>query len=858
MRAMRWLGLMLALALLAGIPVHSQQGAKATTPQGNADFREWPHTFDIDGLHMVLHHPQLDSWVNGQLKGRIAVAVKTGTQVGSDGKSHDVMAYGVAWVTARTETDKVLRQVTMSQVTVDKVSFPTEAAQQSRYLDVLRKIAARSHQVANLDTLEASLAISQQENDVKNEAVRNDPPQIIFSFKPALLVLIDGAPASKPSGTAGVNRIVNTRSLLLQVGSQYYLTFAGRWVRASSLDGPWTLTKAPPPAVTQAAHAPVNAKQVDTLENPSDALKKVLDSGQLPEIFVRSQPSELIMVDGEPQFASIPGTQLAYVDNTASDVFVDQAHGLTWYVLISGRWFTSESTNGPWRYVAGESLPADFANIPSDSPKSAVLASIPGTPEAREALIANSIPQTATVNSKNTVLHLDYDGAPQFRSIEGTALSYAWNTEVPVIRVDATAYYAVQNGVWFTAGNPNGPWSVALEVPSVIYSIPPSSPLHYVTYVFVYGHEGNDVYVGYSPGYYGTVVSGGVVVYGTGYACDPWVGNDIWYGCPATYGFGVSFGWTPWAGWGFGYAWGWAWASAWYGPWWGPWGYWGYYPGYYPGYWGGAIAAANVYGRWGNAVVSGQVAGWANPWTGNVGRAGRGGYYNEATGGRGVGYAGRNTNIYTGTTTAAAGGIRYNPQTGRVVGGQGGAAVNPYTGNAVAGGTRTVANTNTGRVTQQAGVAGRTDQGAGAAGAFNSQGAGGDARGAGYVHYDKATGEVSRGGVVDINDKVYAGKDGNVYRYDEGQGWQKVDNKGDFNRVNGPDSADTNRDRMARDRSADSAQFQQREQARPQQRQQFDRSNYNSRYHGQMGGFRGSAGGGRFGGGGRMGGGFRR
>ncbi|HET6552341.1 MAG TPA: hypothetical protein VFG49_02285 [Dyella sp.] len=854
MHAMRWLGLMLALALLAGIPVLAQQDATAVAPKDNSDFRAWPHTYDVDGLHLVLHHPQIDSWVNGQLKARLAVAVKTGAQVGSDGKQHDVMTYGVAWVTARTETDKVLRQVELSKVSVDKVSFPTAPSQEPRYLEVLRGIAARSHQVASLDTLEASLAISKQENDVKNLPVKNDPPQVIFSFKPALLVLIDGAPASKPSGVAGVNRIVNTRSLVLQQGQQYFVTFAGKWVSSATLDGPWMPMKTPPAAVAKAARAAVQAKQVDTLDNPSDALKKVLDAGQLPDLVVRTQPSELIMVDGEPQFDAIAGTQLAYVANTASDVFVDQAHGLTWYVLVSGRWFTAESTNGPWRYVAGESLPADFANIPSDSPKSAVLASIPGTPEARESLIANSVPQTATVDGHTATLHLSYDGAPQFRPIDGTALSYAWNTDVPVIRVDASAYYAVQNGVWFTAGSPSGPWAVAMEVPSVIYSIPPSSPLHYVTYVYVYGHEGNQVYVGYSPGYYGTVVSDGVVVYGTGYTCNPWVGNDIWYGCPATYGFGVSFGWTPWAGWGFGYAWGWAWASAWYGPWWGPW---GYYPGYYPGYWGGAIAAANVYGRWGNAVVSGRVAGWANPWTGNIGRAGRGGYYNEATGGRGVGYAGRNTNIYTGTTTATAGGIRYNPQTGRVVAGQGAAAVNPYTGNAVAGGQRTVANTNTGRVTQQAGVAGRTDQGAGAAGAFNSQGAGGDARGAGYVHYDKASGDVSRGGVVDINDQVYAGKDGNVYRYDKDQGWQKVDNKGGFNRVNGPDSVDTDRDRMARDRGADSASFQQREDRPQPQRQQFDRSNYNNRYHGQMGGFRPSMGGGRFGGG-RMGGGFRR
>jgi hypothetical protein len=343
------------------------------------------------------------------------------------------------------------------------------------------------------------------------------------------------------------------------------------------------------------------------------------------------------------------------------------------------------------------------------------------------------------------------------------------------------------------------------------------------------------------------VVSDGVVVYGTGYSCDSWVG-DVWYGCPATYGFGVAFGWTPWAGWSFGFAWGWAWASAWYGPWWGPW-----------SYWGGAIARANIYGRWGNSVVAGRGVAWSDPWTGNYGRAGRGRYYNQTTGGRGMGYAGRNTHAYTGTTTAQAGGIRYNPQTGRVVAGQGGAAGNPYTGNAIAGGQRSTINTQTGRVTNQAGVAGRTHAGAGAAGAFNTQGAGGDASGAGYVHYDRASGDVSHGGVVDMNDHVYAGKDGNVYQYDKDQGWQKVDPSGGLNRVAGPDSADTDRDRLARDRSADSAGFDQRQ--RPNGQQPFDRSNYNDHYHGQMGGFRPSIGGGHFGGGmrggGMRGGGFR-
>jgi len=850
MRIVRWSCLVLMLGLVMNDPGLAQQqpSTPPVSPPANVDSRAWPHSFDVDGMHLVLHHPQLESWDGNQLKGRLAVAVKTGTQVGSDGKSHDVLAYGVAWFTARTVTDKTLRQVTLSNVTIDKVAFPTASAQQSHYQSLLQKIASRGNQVADLDTLEASLAIRQAQNDVKNVAVRNDPPQIVFSFKPALLVLIDGTPAARPTGKGSVSRIVNTRSLLLQDSGQYYLLFASHWVTSSALDGPWRAVKAPPSSVLQAAEAAENAKQVDALDNPSDALKQLLASGALPDIVVRTQPSELIVIDGDPQFTVIPGTQLAYVANTSADVFVNQTQDSMWYVLISGRWFTSATTNGPWRYVAGSDLPADFARIPSDSPKSAVLASVPGTPEARESLIANSIPQTATVNVHTTQLHLSYDGPPQFKQISGTPLSYAWNTPVPVIRVSADAYYAVQNGVWFVAATANGPWSVASEVPSVIYSIPASSPLHYVTYVYVYGHADDQVYVGYSPGYYGTVSSDGVVVYGTGYACDSWVG-DVWYGCPATYGFDVSFGWTPWAGWGFGFAWGAAWASAWYGPWWGPWGYWG---GYYPPYWGGAISAWNVYGRWGNSVVAGRGVAWADPWTGNYSRAARGGYYNPVTGGRGRGYAERNTNVYTGVTSGQAGGIRYNPQTGRVVAGQGAAAVNPYTGNAVAGGQRTVVNTNTGRVTQQAGVAGRTNEGAAAAGAFNTQGAGGDARGAGYVTYNRETGEVNRGGVVQGDDHVYAGRDGNVYQYDPGEGWQKVDRNGQFDHVSAPDSMDTAHDRMARDRGGASQSF-----TPAEPRPQFDRSNYDNRFQGQMGGFRPSAGGGRFGGGARMGG-FRR
>jgi len=45
------------------------------------------------------------------------------------------------------------------------------------------------------------------------------------------------------------------------------------------------------------------------------------------------------------------------------------------------------------------------------------------------------------------------------------------------------------------------PWVVAASVPAVIYTIPASSPLHYVTYVRIYEATPQVVYVGYTPGY---------------------------------------------------------------------------------------------------------------------------------------------------------------------------------------------------------------------------------------------------------------------------------------------------------------------------------------------------------------------
>lgn len=134
-------------------------------------------------------------------------------------------------------------------------------------------------------------------------------------------------------------------------------------------------------------------------------------------------------------------------------------------------------------------------------------------------------------------------------------MEYAVNTSSEVIHASGR-YYAVENGVWFTSDSALGPWSVADTIPAEIYSIPPSNPLYHVRYVYVYGSTPDVVYVGYTPGYLGAFVSGGVVVFGTGWWYPGWC-TDFWpfycYNWPWTWGLGFQF--SYWGG-------GWFWRPA--------------------------------------------------------------------------------------------------------------------------------------------------------------------------------------------------------------------------------------------------------------------------------------------------------
>src|SRR6266852_6822899 len=487
-----------------------------TTSEPPAD--AWPRELTSGDNTFSIFQPQYDRWEQGRLDGRSAVAVES--------QASPEPRYGVIWFTARTQVDKETRMVTLEDLTVSKADFPTVPDGGAGYLAALQRSLSDAPLTIALDRLQAELEIEQAENPGGVVAVRNDPPRIIVSQAPALLLRIDGQSALRSVAGTSLLRVINTRVLLLldQSAGRYYLWLRNQWLAAPKLDGPWAAVSDPSAALDAAKEAAVQGGQVDLLDNEPPDLAPILQAGDTPTVYVSTTPAELLMVRGQPAFAPVASTGLLEVTNTDEDLFLYPAEP-AYYVLLSGRWFRAKALGGPWEFVSGDQLPKDFAAIPESHPRGDVLASVPGTPEAREALIANDIPQTAAISRTQTKLDVRYDGPPQLKAIAGTPLQYAVNASAPVIRVDASTYYALQSGVWFVGPAPAGPWAVAISVPSAIYTIPASSPLHFVTYVYVYGSTPDVVYTGYTPGDLGPVVGlGPIVVYGTGYDYTDWAG----------------------------------------------------------------------------------------------------------------------------------------------------------------------------------------------------------------------------------------------------------------------------------------------------------------------------------------------
>jgi len=669
----------------------------------------WPRVISRPDGKLVYYQPHVDAWKDFRtLEGRLAVSL---TPAG--GKE----AIGVVSLETQTDVSMDKHLVVLSNPKITQTHFPSLDPDAAAKMDQLARTFL-APTVTTTISLERLIASTEKSKEAPAVPVKNDPPPIFVSYAPAMLLIVDSEPVRAPLQDTKLAFVVNANWPLFfdTAKPQYYLLAGDQWLAASALAGPWAKVTALPKDFTKLPNESNWADVKKAVPPPAAA--------PAPAVFYSHAPAEILTFKGQPVYGKIPGTGLTYATNTESDVFY-HVPASQYYCLIAGRWFRAGSLQGPWSYATPD-LPTDFAKIPPQSPAARVLASVPETPEAADAVLLAQVPNTAVVNTREaeSKVKVSYYGDPEFKPVEGTSLSYAANTQEKIIKV-GDLYYLCFQAVWFVSATPQGPWRTADSVPKEIYTIPPSSPVYNVTYVTQTTSSGGQVESSHTGGYLGMFVIGAAVgatiAYGSGYYYPPYVyyprvavPYPIYHPYSYTYGVGVAY--NP-------YTHAYGTGAAAYGPYGGA----GWGAAYNPST-GTYARGATAYGPYGSRTAAQAY----NPWTGGYAATRQGSNPYAQWGGS---VASRGDQWVATQHVSTASGTRASMQTS-----QGGAAV------AQSGARGSAAAVQTAQGGQA--VAGR---GASGGSAYAGKSASGD---------------------------VYAGKDGNVYKRSSSGGWQSYQNGG--------------------------------------------------------------------------------
>lgn len=605
--------LLLALTL-SGLLRPAISQTSSIPPTQDQEIAPFPRTYKLlSGGHVTLYEPQVTSW-SGQTH------LVAWSAVAYEAKPGEKPTIGSIRIEAVTEVSLDGRMVHFKDFTIPEVHFSALSPDDSRMItNALQAQLPVTGRVLSLDKVLTAVDKSQLTSNAKDTpGIKADPPTVFYSSTPAIIIGFDGAPVWSPIKDIDLKFAVNTNWDIFQqpATNTFFLRCDASWFKSNNVSTGWVPAGILPESFSK---LPANDNWKETIANIPG---KNITSDKMPKIFVSTAPAELIVSDGPPKYSPVGTTPLLWMSNTESDIFRNGAKG-DFYYLVAGRWFSGPSLNGPWKFATPD-LPADFENIPLEHPRSRVLASVPGTRQATEAVLQASVPTTARDSkSQLTAPQVVYQGEPDFQPIDGTMLWMAVNTDKEVIKF-RDQYYMCYEGVWFVSQSPTELWSVAANIPSDIYSIPPSSPVHNVTYVTVEDVDPSDDWVteSYVPAYTGTIVSWGCAVWGTGWYYPPYVhygglypiyypyyrtyGYAAWYNpYLATYGRGaVAYG--PYGGVGFGavynpytgvYARG---ATAY-----GPYGAKTFAQAYNPrtGTYAQTRQSSNIYGNWGSSYV---------------------------------------------------------------------------------------------------------------------------------------------------------------------------------------------------------------------------------------------------------------
>jgi hypothetical protein len=385
--------------------------------------------------------------------------------------------------------------------------------------------------------------------EASTDGLGDDVPAFRVARRRTALVTIDGEPRVAPVGGTSWNRIGNTPFVVLQApdGSFRVRLGASTWMSGDSLAGDYAPCDPPPPEVLAglgpqpiAKEAGGGAPGTPAAPGAGGPPGAAAAPRAAPAVAVVTEPTVLVWFDGDPQRVPV-ATGVEWVAN-AHPVLLRA--GDAWWTLASGRWFRATSLDGAWARVAPADVPASFGMLPSGRTFAAAKASVPHTPEAVNAVASTLERRAITVSRTDAYCSTRWNGAPAWQPVGTTPMRISVNASQPVIE-SGGRWYCCDNAVWFTSGTPTGPWDLCDSLPDAIDSAPAGSVAFPLTFVDVLASDARSVTFAWTPGYFGTYVDAGTVVFGTGWPAPPVPyavgGGTVWAPQPQTFGMDAAF-----------------------------------------------------------------------------------------------------------------------------------------------------------------------------------------------------------------------------------------------------------------------------------------------------------------------------
>ncbi len=266
----------------------------------------WPRVMDAGWARIAVYEPQPDSFDGSTLQSRAAVSI---TKSGGHGP-----VFGALWLVARLDVDQAQDQGRVVSLRIEHSRFTGVAGRDVRSaVQFLEADVSRWNPPVSMTRLRAMLR--------KADSYNHAPPSIVVMDSPAILLLLDGPPVLQDAGPNGLQRVVNTALPVIfdsRIGRYWLYASSGWFTTSDLLHGSWIWVEHASSEITALV------RDVETLDSMRTAAGGAVSAVQLraARVVVATEPTELLVTDGAPNYRPLVGDRLFYVSNTGSDIFL--------------------------------------------------------------------------------------------------------------------------------------------------------------------------------------------------------------------------------------------------------------------------------------------------------------------------------------------------------------------------------------------------------------------------------------------------------------------------------------------------------------------------------------------------------